>query len=181
MIGEVELVLPYLESRIFRSEHALNKQGLSMVLNDISAHDKFMVMLEWFLALEERHGNALQPGLVYIAYDPTEIRDLTYGASDAANKLSEVRECLQKAFRTTDVIARQGLGYWILTPFTQIDPVIGKVRQVLATAPQNGLAIAHSNVRIFMLLDHMPARSAKYRTGREFLEYLLTLPPVNVA
>jgi len=147
-----------------------------MVLNDISAHDKFLLMLEWMLALEERHADVLEPGLVYIAYNSSDIRDLTFGASDAANKLSEVLECLQQAFRTTDIIAREGLGYWILTPFTQIDPVIGKVRKVLTTSPQNGLAIAHSNVRIFMLRDHVAARPANYKSGQEFLEYLLTLP-----
>ncbi len=147
-----------------------------MVLDDISANDKFLVMLDWMLALEGRHADALQPGLVYVAYDQTDVRDLTFGASDAARKLSEVLDCLQRAFRTTDIIARQGMGFWILTPFTQIDPVIGKVRQVIKTAPKNGLAIAHSNIRIFMLRDHIAARPAKFRSAQECLDYLLTQP-----
>jgi hypothetical protein len=153
-----------------------NDKGDTMVLDDLTAHDRFLVMLEWMLALEKRHADVLEPGLVHIKYDAQEIRDLTFGAGDAANKLSEVTDCLTQAFRGTDLIAREGMGFWILTPFTQIDPVIEKVRQVMATAPQNGLGIAHSNVRIYMLRDHIGGPAGKFKAGQDFLDYLKTLP-----
>ncbi|WP_342619847.1 hypothetical protein [Rhodoferax sp. GW822-FHT02A01] len=147
-----------------------------MVLDDLTAHDKFLLMLEWMLALEKRHADVLQPGLVHIKYDPQDIRDLTFGASDAAQKLSEVAECLKRSFRGTDFIAREGMDFWILTPFTQIDPVMEKVRQVIKTAPQNGLGIAHSNVRIYMLRDHLGGAAGQFKAAQDFLDYLQTLP-----
>jgi hypothetical protein len=147
-----------------------------MVLNDLTAHDRFLLMLEWMLALEKRHADVLEPGLVHIKYDAQDVRDLTFGASDAASKLSEVAECLTQAFRGTDLIAREGMSFWILAPFTRIDPVAEKVRQVMATAPQNGLAIAHSNVRIYMLRDHLGGPASKFKAGQDFLDYLKSLP-----
>ena len=147
-----------------------------MVLDDLTAHDKFLVLLEWMLALEKRHADVLQPALVYIKYDAQDIRDLTYGASDAAMKLSEVADCLKEAFRGTDLIAREGMSFWILTPFTQIDPVVEKVRQVMATAPQNGLGIAHSNVRIHLLRDHIEGPAGQFKSAQDFLDYLKALP-----
>ena len=147
-----------------------------MFAEDITAQDKFKVMLEWMLALEKRHADALQPGLVHIKYDEADIRDLTFGASDAAHKLNEVMECLRRAFRTTDIIAREGMGFWILSPFTQIDPIMEKVQNVIRTAPQNGLGIAHSNVRVFLLRDHMSGPAASFRAAEDFLDYLRKLP-----
>lgn len=144
--------------------------------DDISAHDRFMVMLEWMLALEKRHADALQPGLVHVSYDQAEIRDLTFGASDAATKLNEVQECLRQAFRTTDLITREGLGFWILSPFTQIDPIMEKVRTVIRTAPQNGLGVAQSNIRVYLLRDHMHTGAANFKSGRDYLDYLEALP-----
>lgn len=150
-------------------------------MDEITDRDKFLIMLEWMLALEQRHSDALEPGLIHIAYDASDIRDLTFGAGDAAHKLTEVLQCLQQVFRGTDLIAREGMNYWILAPFTQIDPVMEKVRKVLTTAPQSGLAIAHSNVRVYMLRDHMDSPSAKVRDAEGFLAHLLTQPAIELA
>jgi hypothetical protein len=147
-----------------------------MVLDDLTAHDRFMVMLEWVLALEKRHADALQPGLVHIKYDPQDIRDLSFGAGDAAQKLSEVADCLTHAFRGSDLIAREGTDFWILTPFTQMDPVMEKVRQVISSAPKQGLAIAHSDVRIYLLRDHLGGAASKIKAAQDFLDYLKSLP-----
>lgn len=144
--------------------------------DDINAQDKFKVMLEWMLALEKRHADALQPGLVHIKYDEADIRDLTFGASDAAQKLNEVMDCLRQAFRTTDIIAREGMGFWILSPFTQIDPIMEKVKKVIRTAPQNGLGIAQSNVRVYLMRDHMQGGAAHFKAAEDFLDYLRGLP-----
>ena len=147
-----------------------------MVLDDLTDHDRFLVLLEWILALEKRHADVLQPGLVYIKYDAQDIRDLTFGASDAARKLSEVADCLKSAFRGTDLITREGMSFWILAPFSQIDPVVEKVRQIMATAPQNGLGIAHSNVRIYLLRDHIEGPAGQFKSAQDFLDYLKALP-----
>jgi hypothetical protein len=150
-------------------------------MDEISDRDRFLILLEWMLALEQRHSDALEPGLVHIAYDAVDVRDLTYGASDAASKLTEVLICLQQVFRGTDLITREGMNFWILAPFTQIDPVMEKVRKVLTTAPQSGLAIAHSNVKVYMMREHLDNPAAKVRDAEGFLAHLLTQPGVELA
>ena len=148
-----------------------------MVLDDITAHDKFMVMLEWMLALDQRYADSLQAGLVHVRYDAAEVRDLTLDASDAAGQLSEVMHCLQRAFRGSDLIMREGAAFWILTPFTQIDPVIEKVKHVVHHAPQNGLAIAHSDVQIYLLKHYRDSAAFKRRNARDVLDFLKTQEP----
>lgn len=148
-----------------------------MVLDDINAKERFLFQLEWLLALEHRYSHILQSGLVHVAYDAQDVRGLTYNASDAAQKLGEVTSCLKKAFRSTDLVARDGLNFWILTPFTQLDPVMEKVQKVITTAPQNGLAIARSNISIYLLRDHLKPDSAPFKSGKEFLTHLLQSKP----
>lgn len=144
-----------------------------MVLNDMHARERFFFHLEWLLALEHRYSHILQSGLICIAYDGRDVMDSTYDAGDAVLKLCEVMDCLKQAFRTTDLIARDGLNFWILTPFTQSDPVIEKVKQVIKTAPENGLEIVKSDIQIFLLRDHLKPGTPAFKTGQDFLTYLL--------
>ena len=61
-----------------------------MVLQDMYAREHFLFQLEWLLALEHRHHHILQSGLVYVRFDPHDVRGLTFDAADAANPLGEV-------------------------------------------------------------------------------------------
>ena len=144
-----------------------------MVLEDMYARERFLFWLEWLLALESRYSNILQSGLVRITLDRHDVFGLTYDAGDTALKLSEVKDCLKQAFRRTDLVARDGLNFWILTPFTQSDPVIEKIRKVIKTAPLNGLSIAKSDIDIFLLRDHLKPGIPAFKTGQDFLAYLL--------
>lgn len=144
-----------------------------MAFEELNTRDQFFYMLEWMLVLERRHGHALQVGLVHIAYDPIQIRDLTFSASDTATKLDEIKQCLNSAFRKTDLVTRDGMGFWIIAPFMYTDPVTQKVNHVIKTAPQNGLAIADSNVRIFIMKDYLEDKTLDFKTGQEFLDHLL--------
>lgn len=152
-----------------------------MSLEDMYARERFLFRLEWFLAFENRYSHALQSGLVRIAYDERDVHGLTYDAADTALRLSEVMICLKQAFRNTDLVARDGLNFWILTPFTQSDPVIEKVKQVIKTAPQNALGIAKSNIDIFLLRDHLKPDTPAFKSGEDFLAYLLeTQAPIKL-
>ena len=145
-----------------------------MVLDDINAKEKFLFHLEWLLALEQRYFHILQSGLVHIAYDPKDVQGLTFGAGDAAQRLGEVMVCLKQAFRSTDLVMREGMNFWILTPFTQLDPVMEKVKKVITTAPKNGLDIAKSDIGIFLMRDYMKPESPAFKSGAEFLNFLLS-------
>lgn len=150
-----------------------------MVLQDMYAQEKFLFHLDWLLSLEKRHSNVLQSGLVHISLDHSDVLGLTFGAGDAAHKLSELTECLQKSFRSTDLVMRRGLNFLIITPFTQLDPVVEKVRRVLSTAPSNGLEIAQSDVTIFLLQDHVSPDQPECGNAEDFVEYILSLSRSN--
>jgi hypothetical protein len=147
-----------------------------MVLDDMNARDQFLFHLDWLLSLEARYHHILQSGLVHVALNPADVHGLTYDAGDAAHKLGEVMTCLQQAFRSTDLVMREGMSFWILTPFTQLDPVVEKVKTVISTAPKNGLEIAQSNVKIYLLRDHMSDTAAESKSAEAFLDYLRSNP-----
>lgn len=144
-----------------------------MVLEDMYARERFLFWLEWLLALESRYSNILQSGLVRITLDRRDVFGLTYDAGDTALKLSEVKDCLKQAFRRTDLVARDGLNFWILTPFTQSDPVIEKIKKVIQTAPLSGISLSKSDIDIFLLRDHLKPGLPTFKTGQDFLAYLL--------
>ena len=144
-----------------------------MVLEELGDGDKFMAVLEWMIALGHRQSGVLEAGLVYVTYDPVEVRDLTFSASDTVAQLGVIQTCLRKAFRHSDLICRDGVNFWILAPFTQIEPVLDKVQRVIKSAPENGLSFAKQNFRVFMLKDYIGPGSAPISGPLEFLGTLL--------
>lgn len=144
-----------------------------MALDDMYARERFLSHLDWLLCLEKRHENVLQSGLVHIALNQTDVLGLTYDAGDAARRLGEVANCLKLAFRSTDLVMRQGLSFMIITPFTQLDPVMDKVKKVITTAPKNGLEIAQSNIKIYFLSDHVKPDVPECSSAEVFLDFLL--------
>ncbi|MDD5031025.1 MAG: hypothetical protein PHH58_16275 [Rhodoferax sp.] len=147
-----------------------------MVLDDIHSRDLFLSQLDWLLALEQRYENIMQAGLVHVTYNTRDVQNLTFDARDTAIRLGEVLVCLKKAFRSTDLMTREGMSFWILTPFTQLDPVADKVRHVLKYAPENGLAIASSQIRIYLLRDHVKKDLVHCKRAEDFLSYLRDQP-----
>lgn len=153
-----------------------------MVLQDMYARERVLSHLEWLLALEHRYDHVLQTGLIHIAYDPAEVLGLTFDAADAANQLSHVLGCLKQSFRSTDLVARDGFSIWILTPFTQFDPIMEKVQHVIANAPKNGLSIAKKNISVYLLRDHLNADTPLFERPEQFLSHLLAhRVPVTLA
>jgi len=147
-----------------------------MVLDDIYSRDRFLSQLDWILALEQRYQHILQSGLVHITYNTRDVQNLTFDAGDAAIRLGEVLACLKNAFRSTDLVTREGMSFWILTPFTQLDPVADKVRYILKYAPENGLTIASSQIRVHLLRDHVKKDMDHCKTAEDFLNYLRNQP-----
>ncbi|ADE12503.1 diguanylate cyclase domain-containing protein [Sideroxydans lithotrophicus] len=138
---------------------------------DLEAHDKFLFTLEWLLAVTKRHAGGLQFGLAHINYESPKILGETYGAQKAAQKLDEVSHSLRKAFRKSDLVARDGGDFWILVPFAPAEKLVDKIRYIIETASQSGLQIVERDISIF-LLPNDAAQLGENVTAQEFLAYL---------
>lgn len=141
-------------------------------MNDTDLQSKFFFQLAWVLALEKRYVNILEAGVVHIACDPTHVQSLTFGAKDAASNFDDVQALLRESFRATDLMVRIGFDVWILTPFTQADPVTQKIEHLLASAQQRGVAIARHQIRVHLIKDHLSIDKARAPDGLAFLAQL---------
>lgn len=144
-------------------------------MNDTDLKEQFFFQLAWVLALEKRYVNILEAGVVHIACEPAHVQSLTFGAKDAAMNFDDVQALLRESFRTTDLIARIGFDVWILTPFTQADPVTQKIEHLLAVADQRGVAIARHHIKVHLIKDHLSTDKNRAPDGLAFLNALKTL------
>src|SRR3989338_6235228 len=127
-----------------------------MSLEDIEAREKFLFTLEWLLAVTRRYSEGLHFGLAYIDYEPPRTLSETYGAQKTALKLDEVLHTLRKAFRKTDLVARDWADFWILVPYTPPDEkLIDKIKYIVETASQSGLQIVERDISIYSLSPDM--------------------------
>jgi GGDEF domain-containing protein len=139
---------------------------------DIEAREKFLFTLEWLIAVSKRHSNGLHFGLAHINYETPKILGETYGAQRAAQKLDEVSHSLRRAFRKSDLVARDGADFWILVPFTPAEEkLVDKIRYIIDTASQGGLQIVERDISIF-LLPNDAADLEEKNSALEFLTYL---------
>lgn len=143
-----------------------------MSQEDFDARDKFLFTLEWLLAVTKRYSGGLQFGLAHINYETSRVLGETYGAQKAAQKLDEVSHSLRRAFRKTDLVAREGADFWILVPFAQSEEkLVDKIKYIVETASQSGLHIVERDISIF-LLPNDAAKLDADSSALEFLDYL---------
>ena len=139
---------------------------------DIASHDKFLFTLEWLLAVTQRYSDPLQFGLVHIHYKNLGILGETYGAKNASQKLDDVSHSLRKAFRKTDLVARDGTDFWILVPYTQAnEKLVDKVNDTIKAASQDDLHVAEHDINIFSLSQNV-VKVCEGCSGAEFLAYI---------
>jgi len=119
---------------------------------DIESRENFLFTLEWLLAVTKRYAANVRFGLVRISFaDPEKLGDL-FGAQEAAHKLDDILHCLNKAFRKTDLVARDGVDFWILVPYTSTDEKLAdRVRYIINIASQVGLEIVERDISLFPL------------------------------
>ena len=143
-----------------------------MSQEDFAARDKFLYTLEWLLAVTKRYSGALHFGLAHINYETAKVLGETYGAQKAAQKLDEISHSLRKAFRKTDLVARDGADFWILVPFRPAEEkLVDKIKYIIDTASQSGLQIVERDISLF-LLPNAAAKLDENCTAPEFLAYL---------
>lgn len=158
-----------------------------MQQDDIDARKRFLSVLEWLLAVTKRYPQPLQFGLAHIGYENPKLLGETYGAKKASQQLDEVSRSLREAFRKTDLVARDGVDFWIIVPFTPNEEKISdKIEYILETARLAGLRIVERNIAIFSLPltdlpvddDISPADLLKYlkKNHARFAHRNVTLP-----
>lgn len=148
---------------------------------DIEANEKFLFTLEWLLAVTKRYSGHLQFGLAHINYKNPTLLGETYGAQKASQKLDEVSHSLRKAFRKTDLVARDGSNFWILVPYTPVtEQLADKVKYIIETASQGGLQIVERDISVFSLSDAAVGKCDEC-SALEFLKYLKKnhIPPAH--
>ncbi len=114
------------------------------------AREKFYFVLEWLLAVTRRYPGPLRFGLAHINYEDPKLLGEIYGAKDAVQRLEEVTRSLRNALRKTDLVAREGLDFWIIVPFTD-DKISDKIGYVLESASLAGLRIVERDISFFLL------------------------------
>jgi PleD family two-component response regulator len=139
---------------------------------DIDSHEKFLFTLEWLLAVTHRYSDPLQFGLVHIHYANLSVLAETYGAKNASQKLDDVSHSLRKAFRKTDLVARDGSDFWILVPYTQANErLVDKVNDTIKKVSQDDLHVAEHDINIFSLSQDV-VKICEGCSGAEFLAYI---------
>ena len=139
---------------------------------DIAALERFMITLEWLMALHERHPNALHFGLIHVCFHNKQQLGQAYGARDATQMLSNLSAKLRQSFRKTDLVAREGTDFWILVPYTLPDTVAQKVTQLVEMASDAGLDIVDRDVAVFSMPDPEIMQNMAFNSGGEFLAHL---------
>ena len=78
---------------------------------------------------------------------------------------------MRRAFRKTDLVARDGEDFWILTPYTPVtDKLSDKAMHITRIASKNGLEFVERDISIFSLTDVVAL--GKDRNASQFLLHL---------
>lgn len=139
---------------------------------DVLALDKFSHTLEWLLALQGRYPNLIQFGIIHVEFHNRQRLGQLYGAKDAMAMLTKLTSDLRQKFRKTDLVARLGMDFWILVPYTEPDTVTEKVHTLVELASQAGLGVVSRDVAVFSHQDPVLQEASCCATPESFLLYL---------
>ena len=122
-----------------------------MLHQDIDAREKFLFTLEWLLGLQVRYPDNIRFGLIHVEFQDASQLGAAYGVHEAMKMLIGLTHALRHAFRKSDLVARDGMGVWILAPFTTPESVTDKVTDIVRVAAENGLNIVEHAIRVYSL------------------------------
>lgn len=143
-----------------------------MSQEDFAAREKFLNTLEWLRSVTKRYPGKLHFCLAHINFESANILGETFGAQQAAHKLDEISHALRRAFRKTDMVARDGADFWILVPFFPAEEkLVDKITYIIESAASEGLQIVERDISIFMLPNDA-IKLAENTSALEFLTYL---------
>lgn len=124
----------------------------SMIREDTEIQKAFLSMLEWLIAVTDRYSSPIEFGLVHISFGDEHDLGEAYGAIDAIWQLVKFTSTFKRAFRKTDFVARVGIDYWVIVPYTPATEGINeKVLSILKLAEHEGLQVVERRASIFTL------------------------------
>lgn len=143
------------------------------MVSDIQLCSRFIDTLDWICQVLIRHSDDFHVALVKIAYGDDNTLGETYGAPDALKYLSSLTLDLQRTFRRSDLVGREGTDFWILFPYTRVtDNVYDKLVDVLQSAEHRNLNIVEREISIFELPEIYQQALFKPDSGVSLLHHL---------
>lgn len=122
----------------------------NLLTNDQQARVVFLTTLDWLLLVVKRYADQFNFALVKIAYGDANELGETYGASEASKQLIAMTADLQKAFRKTDLVARNGSDFWVIFPYTPFsENIYEKIVTVMEDVHHDGLNVVDREIAIF--------------------------------
>lgn len=166
-----------------------------MIRQDAEVQKVFLSTLEWLIAVTNRYYSPLEFGLVHISFGDQHELGETYGAVDAIWQLVKFTSTFKKAFRKTDLVARIGIDYWIIVPYTPAsEGIYEKVLGILKMAEHEGLQVVERKTSIFTLSTLLKRMDKEFsnlptldllshlKDNREvYAKHTFVLPSVNEA
>jgi GGDEF domain-containing protein len=140
--------------------------------DDYSALERFTTVLEWLMCLTQRQPQAISYGLIHVRFHDTQRLGAAYGAKEALTMLIKLASELRHTFRKYDLVAREGMDFWILVPNTTPDAVAEKVATLVELASDNGLDVVDRDVAVFSLPDSQLLGGKSFDSVAEMLAHL---------
>lgn len=141
--------------------------------NDVQAREIFLNTLDWLLPVVARYTENFNFALVKIAFGHGNELGNAYGAPEATKQLIAVTVDLQKSFRKTDLIARNGTDFWVIFPYTPFtENIYEKIVTVMEGAHHEGLNIVDREIAIFTSPFHLNQQQIPQLSAMELLDYL---------
>ena len=138
---------------------------------NIELREKFLYTLDWLLAVPSVTLPTFNSAWSISILGP-RITGRHLRRQEAAHRLDEILDCMKQAFRKTDLVARDGVDFWLLVPFTQAsEQLADKIREIVSIASQNHFEIVERDISVFSLPFNAPELNQDC-PAEEFLAYL---------
>lgn len=143
------------------------------IKHDNQARTVFLNTLDWLLPVVGRYSDSFNFALVKIAFGSKNELGDAYGAPEATKQLIAVAADLQKSFRKTDLIARNGTDFWVIFPYTPFsENIYEKIVTVMEEAHHEGLNIVDREIAIFTSPFDLSRQEKPILSATELLDYL---------
>ena len=144
-----------------------------MTNNDVKLREAFLNTLDWLLLVVSRYSENFNFALVKITFGSKNELGDAYGAPEASKQLIAMTADLQKAFRKTDLIARNGTDFWVIFPYTPFsENIYEKIVTVMEEAHHDGLNIVDREIAIFTSPFDLSRQERPTLSANELLDYL---------